>query len=333
MSMAIQGLGMSPNLFKNIKFEATRGYLYSAIKSGMAPVLILKRLQRDDYHAVTAVGIKALSDAEKAAIADTINDASGEMVALYIHDDRIGPYVRADIEEKSGITCLQINRKKEGAESTTPSLSKNHESPEMLPNSIVESVNLTEVNPADLADNAESPSLPEGNSVPAITAEGSSVDRWQLTHILVPMHSKIRLSFGELRIMAELIVAKLKGHQDAAIEELGGRQRNRLLATSSLTYSTWIEKSHSYIEQLFIGADGLNAEQVQDLTTSLPLARYVGLIQIRTSHSGNFDVLLDTTSTVRNIAFMGVIVRGRQTNLTEFAAALRSEDCQCPCFM
>jgi hypothetical protein len=59
MCQAVQAMGVSPNVYRVDRMEESRGYLYSAIRSGFPPILVMSRGGRsDDHHAVACVGMK-----------------------------------------------------------------------------------------------------------------------------------------------------------------------------------------------------------------------------------------------------------------------------------
>lgn len=100
MCQAAQSLGVPPNLFREAKFTTARGHLYSTLRSGFAPVLILHKEQGsspDLYHAVAVAGMKMKENHECSIVAPDTDDVAGDMIAIYMHDDRVGPYLRADL--------------------------------------------------------------------------------------------------------------------------------------------------------------------------------------------------------------------------------------------
>ena len=58
MCDAVNALGLAPTLARAIGFKETQSYLYAAISAGFAPVLVVKRLGAEDYHAVAVAGMK-----------------------------------------------------------------------------------------------------------------------------------------------------------------------------------------------------------------------------------------------------------------------------------
>lgn len=101
MSQAVQALGASPNMFRILKkFEDARSYLHSATLSGFAPVLIMQFAKDNNInHAVTVAGVKIDSAFDPNLVLNPFVDKSSELKSVYIHDDRVGLYIRADIKE------------------------------------------------------------------------------------------------------------------------------------------------------------------------------------------------------------------------------------------
>src|SRR5262249_7030601 len=146
MCQAVQAVGGSPNVFRGDRTDDTRGYLYSAVKSGPAPVPVLKK--RNSYQPVTAVGVKIPITQQQSLVVRLIDDLAGDMLALYVHDDRLGAYLRVNLVNGEEVPTL------------------------LLP-------------------------------VRELTG---ATEAWTVTHVLVPIHSKIRLSMAVLRQLALLLV-------------------------------------------------------------------------------------------------------------------------------
>ena len=112
MCQAIHALGISPNLIRVNTFWQARNILYSAGVSGIASILIIVNPKNNARHAVAAVGLKVRKDhgitlklREKKEItflgdARWIDDLSGDLMGIYVHDDRLGPYVTTKFEER-----------------------------------------------------------------------------------------------------------------------------------------------------------------------------------------------------------------------------------------
>jgi len=110
MCQAIQAVQVSPSLLKIENPDDARGFLQSAVSSGFAPVLILESYPDDNsYHAVTAAGMKIRKVHKPTMISDRIDDEAGDLVSLYVHDDRYSPYFRADLSTTNSALILRLN--------------------------------------------------------------------------------------------------------------------------------------------------------------------------------------------------------------------------------
>ncbi|MEA2603421.1 MAG: hypothetical protein QOF89_4413 [Acidobacteriota bacterium] len=100
MCQAVQALKVAPTLLRADDFETARGYIFSAVASGNAPVLILERTDSREKHAVTVAGMKLEKDARRRTLERGISDLAADVCGLYLHDDRIGPYVSASVHRR-----------------------------------------------------------------------------------------------------------------------------------------------------------------------------------------------------------------------------------------
>ena len=275
MCQAVQALGVSPHLFRVDKdIETARGILASAIASDFAPIVVMRH--GDLRHAVTVAGMKVRESPVGALVSPRapippgtkppeLRDEAGDLLGLYIHDDRRGPYLRTELLPKDKKPTLNIS-----------------------------------------------------------TRGGSGSEGWELTHILLPMHNKIRLSFGNLREFALASAGHV--HKD-------GQIINRLLegkiADSSITFSTSIVRGHKYIESRLMN-HGSPVQAIR-LCRAIPMARYLGVVRLSASFFDRMDLLVDTTSTLRNIHCLGVVVQNpMKTPLTRPIADSLAKQCSCP---
>jgi hypothetical protein len=119
-------------------------------------------------------------------------------------------------------------------------------------------------------------------------------EEWTLTHILTPLHAKIRLSFGELyRAGADALTSDVQAFLNASGENESTLWRSR------------IYRSHVYVDELLqrVGASRL----VEQLCRKVRLSRHIGVIRFDAPSLDTFDVLLDTTSTERNLNCLAVL--------------------------
>ncbi len=262
MCQAVHSFGFAPNLFRTDRFEVARSLLYSAVMSGISPVLILESIDRNAAHAVAVAGMKIQTKITPST--DLLADGARKMAGLYIHDDRIGPYLRAQIK-KGG---------------------------------------------------------PGSRTAPFINIplrEDPAGETWRLTHALIPMHAKIRLSFGELQRVSLRIV----DYANAFRETLLSRR------PAATTWDSWISKSHEYVESLIVGSPKAPATVVEKLTESVPLPRYVAVIRVKAHDLDPIDVLLDTTSTERNLEALAVATPMNATHETKEVALCLSIQFAC----
>jgi hypothetical protein len=256
MCQAAHSLGHAPYLFRaSERFEESRALLYSSVLSGVAPVLILSRFGGESKHAVAVAGMRIKSPHTINKVGGLFDDRSGDLVQLYVHDDRIGPYLQAEIRERRKQVVIHL------------------------------------------------PSVRDGS--------------WQLSHVLVPMHPKIRLSFAELRGAAIQIVKSAHAHRqwlDVPIE------------SPSVDYR--ILKAHAYVESLRSEPD-VTDSLVENLCKSVAFSRYVACVRIQADDLDPIDVLLDTTSTQKNVGSLAIVQTRNTLPLTAVMAALLGAQFRC----
>jgi hypothetical protein len=124
-------------------------------------------------------------------------------------------------------------------------------------------------------------------------------EEWSVTHILIPIHPKIRLSFSGLQEVG-IEVAKLI--QWYFLQELK-------LEKPNITLDAAILRGYSYVEELLFEKSGFGAEQLEQFCSEVSLPRYIGRVRVRNPLIGTIDVLVDTTGTVRNLYCSAVVCR------------------------
>jgi len=262
MCQAIQALYISPNLVRTHQYENARALIYSTLCSQLPPILILESARDPDFcHAVTAIGLKLHpQDSERSRlIARGLYDRAADLAGVYIHDDRVGPYLGAKLE-----------RRADGA----PALS-------------------------------------------IFPQRGGSAEEWLLTHVLTPLHSKIRLSIPELRDLALDIVSGLKSATPRP-------------DTVWLSFEAFVMRSHEYTLDLLLNAKTSQIDTVLDLSATVPLPRYVGVIRLTDHVLGAVDVLVDTTSTAQNLHISAVFLRHSRGAASRVFAKIIADSCGCP---
>ena len=264
MCQAVQSLGYAPNLFRAEGYDISRWIIFAAIRSGISPVLILAKQQSRLAHAVAVAGMKLIWPHVPLDPNNTNDELAADLTAVYVHDDRFGPYMRAEIER------AEIDGHTDRLDLRLRSDDKSWE------------------------------------------------ETWNLSHILVPMHNKVRLSFSQLRTTA----LWLSGNFQSRRASLGmKRVRTGIVA--------WIERSHSYIESQFETEGRLPDVALQKLCEKIPLSRYVGVVRLTADDTGPIDVLLDTTSTERNLQCLALIRREADRPPTADIARFVAERLDC----
>jgi hypothetical protein len=263
MCQAVQAVGASPVLRREDDFRTARGLLYSSIRSGVAPILAIVN-PSGQRHAVAAVGM-GLRDGPL-NIQGNIGDRASQVEALYIHDDRIGPYLRADLKERASRLWLHL---------------------QFLPDK----------------------KLPE--------------QWWMLTHVLFPMHVKVRASFGELRAIAfDWVAVRIEACRRALAAKGVSEAKKGVV-----TVETWIRRAHKHQEWLL--RNHINPAAPERLMNHVSFSRYVGVIRVLAPFIDPIQVLIDTTSTERNIFALAVVAESAKKKLTPEIAQHIADRFQC----
>ena len=112
MMAAIAAFGYSPYLFKPP--QSPKGHdaflisLVVYLRSGIPPILILDRGKtKAEHHAVTVVGFREHDNLEDENNLHVGHLRCRGVTRLYVHDDRIGPYVRMGLETSKDGPVLQ----------------------------------------------------------------------------------------------------------------------------------------------------------------------------------------------------------------------------------
>jgi hypothetical protein len=92
--------GLAPVVVRSLDIAQTKSHLHWYVTTGFPVVLGLQPLDgRPDGHAVCAVGLKTGPVAPQVDPSLHYLDTSTSVQAVYIHDDRLGPYAVADLEQ------------------------------------------------------------------------------------------------------------------------------------------------------------------------------------------------------------------------------------------
>lgn len=94
---AIRAAGLQPLVIRSTSVEDDRAQLLSYLSSGFASVLAIQPVDGGPGHAVCAVGLKVGAIAPQVDPTLNYRDAATAIAAVYIHDDRLGPYATAEL--------------------------------------------------------------------------------------------------------------------------------------------------------------------------------------------------------------------------------------------
>jgi len=256
MCQALQALKVAPSLLHVDEFYSTRAFIYASLRSGFAPVLLLQSgSDEGTWHAVTGVGYR--STPAGSAQPGEAYDRSGDVIALYVHDDRVGPYQRVNLRESAGALTLQ-------------------------------------------------------------SQYGSQDPHWSVRYVLVPLHAKIRISVsGLLEIAIETL--------DHVRNVYGPSHSARSL---SIVFESWIARPSKYLQGLLADPAGSGGELARTLFERVSMPRYVGIVRLIGATIGTIDVLIDTTSTMKNLNFLAIAHHGHNKDervLDALSAAYKCE--------
>jgi len=97
---AIRSSGLAPIVVRGLALDQARAQLHGYLTSGLPAVLALQPLPltRSEGHAVCAVGLKLGAIAPQTDPQYHFRDTASAVMAVYVHDDRLGPYAVADLQ-------------------------------------------------------------------------------------------------------------------------------------------------------------------------------------------------------------------------------------------
>lgn len=257
MCQAVRAIGLAPHLLQLNEVTEPAFIVYSALKSGFAPVIIMeKKGDLELGHAITGIGYELGPVATPNIVAPGSWLKSQTMRRIFVHDDRLGPSLSAQltVESDEDTDKLQL----------------------------------------------------------VLNLDRMANESWVITHLLLPLHAKIRISLVDLHtIMAELL------------RELATDREGRGLLDTPVAADAWITKGVDYFEQLRFGEEQIGDPAfVQRYGSARTYSRYVGVIRFAADDFGTVDILVDTTSTLRNLSFLSVAAVGQMQQNTTATLAL-----------
>lgn len=234
MCRAIEVSGLSPQLIPldGLKPRTKKALLSAAIKSGFAPILIIRNDDDDANHAVSVGGMVVQNGeySERVQLTDIcLLQESDCLSAIYINDDRNGPYQLGNLDERCDLEISNENRK------------------------------------------------------------------WSISHLLIPLHPKIRLGF--------------LGLYEVGVEVADVIGRLSVGKISEVSIEFWIKPSIAYRKHALFGKNRLSPQAREFLCHYVTFPRYVGIVRFKNASFGIIDVLLDVTNTIRHTNVLLVLGR------------------------
>lgn len=169
---------------------------------------------------------------------------------------------------------------------------------------------------------------PDGLFIDFTTRGDSQVasgnERWKLTNILIPLHSKIRLSFAELREMSFELIRRIDAFKDLY------QKATRVNPTRTTKLHTRIMKANDYIRHLFFGNNKLNAPNCEEFNNRISLPRYVGVVRLSDEAFGDLDILIDTTNVSNNPNYLAMVCRASNKYFSNDLVRFLSAEIDCP---
>jgi len=150
-------------------------------------------------------------------------------------------------------------------------------------------------------------------------------ESWKLYAMLVPLHSKIRLSFGELRELSLSILRIVYLAREALSKDCG------VPLDGDIQLRSGIMKHTAFVEDLLFGEHYVTSASAEAFNKCVVLSRYVGKISlIEPTSIGTIDVLVDTTNIGSNPHFLAIICRTKYPEISEPIVKELGISLQCP---
>jgi len=112
MIEAFRGVSLEcfPHMHEDI--STTLAYLHLAVRSRLPAVAIVTSDRHTESHAVAILGGRERIDGQVAfKLRPDTRTRAGRLTSVYIHDDRLGPYVRADLHSDGDRLGLRLRRR------------------------------------------------------------------------------------------------------------------------------------------------------------------------------------------------------------------------------
>ena len=124
---------------------------------------------------------------------------------------------------------------------------------------------------------------------------------WIVRQVLIPLHSKIRVSFNDLRKMTlEWLIPEI---QKVVAGESDIKDSTKL---PTVRFRHWIERGHRFVRRV-LTEKLLSEKGSLFIRTDFMMPRYVAVIRLVSERFGQIDILVDTTSPRPNFVWLAVL--------------------------
>ena len=155
--------------------------------------------------------------------------------------------------------------------------------------------------------------------------DSSQVEEWDLLYVLIPMHPKIRISFGNLVTLSARVRELLELIHDSMGFKLAG------IDLGQIRSDIRIVRAFQYLEDVICrNRIGNTASQIESIGQRVAPARYLGVLRITGTFFSGFDLLIDTTSTMNNLHMLGIVLNNPTAGDSNLVATLLAKYLGCP---
>src|ERR1051325_3379853 len=95
-----------------------------------------------------------------------------------------------------------------------------------------------------------------------------------------------------------------------------------------IVFETRIERSMKYIESLLFDSE-IPPMQISRFASQAPLSRYIGVVRLTSRAIGSFDLLVDTTSTIRIVNYLAILTRDGNGSYATHIKEWLARQCRC----
>jgi hypothetical protein len=277
---AINDIGLVPDVHRVTTYDNAIRYIYSTQRSSLAPIFVLFRPgskdSREPGHAVTCVGAKFMLR-DQPFEENTCIPLAKCVRNVYLHDDRKGPYLRAQVLKRLGA-------KSTDRECYVRFKRKSHEGPIKIDHDYLDS-----------------------NGRKARDRRSKFYETWDLHSIITPMTSMVHYSLSDLIKVEKyfykiirLVISKLKTPAVSGTMH----PRNSIYSSGSFVLSASQFACH------LLGLESVSVKYEDSLVNKIGISPWTGVVRICVRGIGMIEVYVDMMSTPKNPKFLGVVGAG-----------------------